>query len=437
MKKINLTLCACCAFFLPLKAQTEWSLDDCIHYAINHNLQIDQAKTNYSLAAIKEKEVHSGWIPDISANMNHLFSLGQSPSSNGLYLNNNSFSMNINLDFNMPLFSALELYWQKKIAEQEKNAALYSENHTIHELICNITYLYFQCVCQKEIVSFSEKQLHLTTNFKNKLESLFVAGKTDEKEIMECEAQIASAEMEMISAKYQYKNLISQLCRIMEKADTSMIDVPFVADIQTNIGVKFSLQDIYQFALQHDASVLAARAQLKQHQLQYKQQQASVLPQLQLTSSYNNGFYAYSSIDNNPFAQQLANNGRLFVGFILYQPILSRNTAAFALQSAKIKQQQAEINLKQTEKQLWYQLQQYYLQYESAKEKLNACEKKYSATLKVFEHVTAIFDMSKITVFEYHTCQMQTYQAHVEAMKALGEYLFLGKILDYYTGYSF
>ena len=435
MKKQILTFSFFCFFLFPLNSQTVWTLEDCIRFALSHHYQIQHSQINSSIAKTQERIVKNSRLPYISSDLDQFVSFGQSPSHNGLYLDDNSYSMNLNLDFSMPLFSSMEFYWQNRTARQECLAADYQTETIKYDMVFNIISLYLQCVCQKEINAYTEQLFIHTEEQCVKMETLFALGKVSEKEMLECRSQLSAVKVEMISAKYQFELLLLQLCQQINKQDSVPIDIPFIADIQNcYLEIKPSLETIFEYASQHDPAVLTAKAQLAKYGCLLQQQQSAALPKLQLVANYCNGYYAYPTIGNDLLWQQMKHNGRFSIGLGLCVPIMNRKETSCALQELKFKQNQAAINLKQTETQLWFSIKQCYLKYESAKEKFLACDTNYRTALKVYEHVTACYEMKKITIFEYHNCQMQTFHANVERLKAFGEYLFYGKMLDLYEG---
>ena len=73
----------------PVPEAGPWSLDDCIRYAHEHNIQIQQQALQVEQRSIELNTSRHSRLPDLGANLDANFSFGRSLISNNTYANNN------------------------------------------------------------------------------------------------------------------------------------------------------------------------------------------------------------------------------------------------------------------------------------------------------------------------------------------------------------
>ena len=67
------------ATMLSVQAQKVWTLDQCIDYALEHNLDIRKSQLAQQQAEYQYKASKSAWLPTLNANAGEYFGFGQSP----------------------------------------------------------------------------------------------------------------------------------------------------------------------------------------------------------------------------------------------------------------------------------------------------------------------------------------------------------------------
>ena len=92
------------------QAQKVWTLDECINYAIEHNLDLQKTQLSRQQAEYQYKASKNAWLPTLSANAGEYLGFGQSPSYTGVYVSDNSSSTSFGASLSLPLFQGLNFY---------------------------------------------------------------------------------------------------------------------------------------------------------------------------------------------------------------------------------------------------------------------------------------------------------------------------------------
>src|SRR5215510_270742 len=100
---IPVFLCACTL----LSAQSKtWSLEDCIRYALEHNISIKQLAIQKNVAEVNLNTSKMSRLPDLNAQGGQSWSFGRTQIRSGIYSDNMSqSSSNLSLGTSMPLFT--------------------------------------------------------------------------------------------------------------------------------------------------------------------------------------------------------------------------------------------------------------------------------------------------------------------------------------------
>ena len=224
MKKLILIISIITLSFAS-QAQKVWTLDECVDYAIEHNVTILQSVLSQNNAEFQYKMSKNAWLPTVSADASQSFGFGQSPSANGVYVSDNSASTSLGISVGMPLFNGLSLYHQTKANSLNLDASKKDLEAAKYDLKLLIMSYYMQVVYNKELKSVAEKQLALTEEQHAKTQQLFELGKVAESNVYESAAQVATAKSSLVQADNALMLSILDIVQALELDDIDNFDV--------------------------------------------------------------------------------------------------------------------------------------------------------------------------------------------------------------------
>ena len=71
-------------------AQKQWTLDECITYAIDHNVNIQQRAIQIQKSKVSLETSNNAWLPEVNAHLGEQFSFGNYNSTTGSMQSDNS-----------------------------------------------------------------------------------------------------------------------------------------------------------------------------------------------------------------------------------------------------------------------------------------------------------------------------------------------------------
>ena len=94
-------------------SQGKWTLQQCIDYAMSHNIQIKQKTIDKESAQIQLHTSKMSRLPDLSGGVNQSFDFGRSLNrSNNIVDNSQSASTGFSLSSNTPIFTGFRITTQ-------------------------------------------------------------------------------------------------------------------------------------------------------------------------------------------------------------------------------------------------------------------------------------------------------------------------------------
>jgi outer membrane protein len=434
MKRI-IIISALLVMAFTVKAQQPWTLQQCIDYAMEHNVNILQSQLQQQNADYQLKMSQNAWLPSVNASASEGFGFGQSPSYTGVYVSDNSSSASVGLSVSVPLFQGLNLYNTNKANQLNLQATTQDLEAAKRELRLAIMAYYMEVIYCKELKGVAEKQLELSQSQHQRTQELFEVGRLPESNVYESAAQVASDKASLTEAQNNLMLRLLDLAQALEIDNTEDFDVVAPESFISDELPLTSPQNTIQHALNHQPEILAAQLRLQQAHYDLKAAKSAWYPSLSFYGGYSNGYYHYFTNDNAniPFSQQLKTNGRTQLGLSLNIPIFNSMQTKYRVKMTELGIENQQLNIENTSKQLKKEIQQAYYNAVAAKEKYVAAENSLKSSQLAYEYAQAGFEAGKTTLMELNESKNRLYKAESSLLQAKYEYLYRCKVMAFYN----
>lgn len=435
MKKLFLIISIVTASWV-CQAQKVWTLDECVDYAMEHNVQILQTIVSQHNAEYQHKMAKNSWLPTLSAEAGQSFGFGQSPSAYGVYVSDNSASTSFGINLGMPLFNGLSIYNQVKSTNLAYDAAQKDVEAAKYDLKLLIMAYYMQVVFNKELKSVAEKQLALTEEQHAKTQQLYELGKVAESNVYESAAQVATAKSTLVQADNALMLSILDIVQALELDSMEGFDVvsPDTFD-GSNAPVLPSQETTYNFAVNHQPKIEAANLRLEQSYRDVKVSKSAWYPSLSLFAGYSTGYYNYFSNnrENLPFNDQISNNGRTSFGVRLSVPIFNAMQTKYRVEMTKLNIENQELAIANTQKELKKDIQTAFYNAIAAEQKYKTSEETYNAASVAYRFSDESYTAGRATLLELNESKNRLFKSESEMLQAKYEYIYRVKVLEFYN----
>ena len=420
---------------LGLQAQKVWTLDECINYALEHNLDLQKNQLARQQAEYQYKMSQNAWLPTLNANAGEYLGFGQSPSYTGIYVSDNSSSASFGANLSLPLFQGLNLYNTAKADALNLQATEMDRKAAQLNLKLNVIGFYMQVLYGKEQVEIARRQVELSNEQLEKTQQLFENGRIAEADVYESQAQLATDQANLTQAETDLALSLLTLMQALEIEDGEDFEVSdpeaFFAGENQELDTP---QNTITQALLNQPSMEAARLRLQKSHYDLKATKSAWYPSLDFYAGYSNGLYHYFSDNypNTPANEQLKRNSRAQLGVSLNIPIFNGMKTKYRVKMTELSIDEQQLNLENVEKSLRKEIRQAYGNAKASKQKMEAMKNSLDASRVAYEYAKGGFEMGKKTLLELNESKIRLHKAESDLLQARYEYLYRVKIIELY-----
>jgi outer membrane protein len=427
---------------LIFSQQKEWSLEDCIRYAIENNIQIKQQiiQAQYQETALELSKMKL--LPTINGSASHNYSFGRALDQTTYLFSNNKTvqSNNFYVGGNLNIFNGLQNYntIQKNkylVLSGELDLQSFKDNISL-----NIALAYLQILLNNELVLATGNQLQITRQQIEKTKKMVDAGSLAKGNLLQIEAQAASEEVQYINTKNQLDISYLTITQMLElqTPEGFKVNTPEIK-IDTNTIIAGRVDDIYTTAAGLRPEIKSAEYNLTASQYDQKIAFGAQSPRLSMSHSFSTGYSDYAKKPSNPlenytFSQQVSDNITYGIGFTLNIPILNGFQVRKNISNSKLAVENSKYSLDIAKKQLYKNIQQAFADATAALKKFNASIKAVASSEESFRYTEQKFKEGMVTPVDYNADKTKLLKAQSDMAQAKYEYVFKTKVLDFYKG---
>ena len=398
-----------------------WTLQQCIDYALEHNIQIKRANFNVVSNETSLNMARSDWLPNINASLGDGFEKDISNSANA------------GVELNMLLFDGLRTVSNTKAKRSNVMASFEDLQKIKNDVTLNVVSLYLNVLIQKELKKTAQEQVTLSDTLEKTVEKLVGNGREPQSKLYEIRAQKANDDYNLINAENNLQLALLDLMQILEiDFDNFDIETPLFDIDSFTIPIV-----IFDNVLAFLPNVRSEEYRLESLQKTLGTTRASYYPNLSLSASASttyNYYFKDKTLNTTSFFKQLSNNWRSYIGVSMSIPIFNRLETLNNVKLSKVQIQQQKIEIENAKKALFKEIQRAILKANSAKQRYNSANVSVQANNEVFRQVKERFRMGKATSFDLQQAKNNLEKSHSEYIQAKYEFIFSVKILRFYSG---
>jgi len=456
-------------------SQKKWTLLECVQYAMDHNISIQQSGLQADLAAITLKQSQLSQIPTLNFSSSEGLSYGKSKNpSSGILENQNYFSVSLNMQSSAEIFN----WFSRKntiLANQwSLQAAKAATDRLKSDISLTVANSYLQILLAREQQKIAEVQVQQSRTQLEIVQKQVSAGALAEFNATEIESQLANDTANLITAignvaqsKYVLESYLN-----LDAADSFDIAEPPLEQIPIMPIGDLQAADVYASALQNQPQQKENEYNLKAAEKNSLAAKGALYPSISAfgnlgsnygyfrTPTYSQVFNGYvpsglvvedngsgyidvkrplyvngaknGYITSDPFGTQFSNNFGQAIGLNISIPIFNGWQAKAAYQRSKINvknlQYQQELD-NQTLKQNIYQA---YNAAVVAMQKLSSTARAVDAAQKTYDYALKRYQAGMLRTLELITNENSLFTAKLQYAVNRFDYVFKMKVLEYY-----
>lgn len=419
-------------------AQETWSLQKCIEYALENNIQIKQQALNNEYTQNQVNQAKSDRLPNLNAGLSNNLNFGRSLGYDNTYKNVNSSQYNGYLSTDVTLWNGFTLQNTIKQREFDLQAAIQDFQKAKDDIMLNIAASYLEILFAEELEQVSLTQIEVTRQQIARTQQLVDAGSLARGALLEIEAQLAREELQLVNNQNSVQLSYLTLYQFLELpiAESFKIEKPRLPEIKANVTMANSF-DVYKNAMQLRPEIKAAQMRVESARRQLDIAKGTAYPSLSFGANYYNLYndkYTDLTGESISFGDQLKNNKRYSMGLTLNIPIFNKFQVKNGVANAILQISDYEYRLQSAGNVLRKEIEQAYTNALASLNRYISSEKAVKSTEEAFRYTEEKFNVGMINSVEYNQSKNNLTVAQSELLQARYEYIFRTKILDFYNG---
>ena len=442
MKQISSILLSC-LLLLPTGMNAEedtpkqWTLRDCIDYALEHNITIQRNRISAESAQEDVKTAKADFLPSLSGNISQRV-VNRPNSARGTIISGDNITTSESKTSYNGSYANWTVYNGSKRVNTVKQQKL---NNRIAELNVDesensieesITQLYVQILYSAEAVKVNESTLEVSRKEFERGQELFNVGSIASSDLAQLEAQVSSDNYQLVTSQATLQDYKLQLKQLLELDGDIEMDLylPQLSDSNVLIPLP-EKDDVYNTALSLRPEIEAGKLNVESSDLSIKMARAGYLPTLNLSAgigSTNANGSAFS------FSEQVKQNWNNSLGLTLSIPIFDKRQTKSSINKAKLQKQTSQLDLLDNKKTLYKTIENLWLAANSAQQQYVAASQKLKSTETSYSLVSEQFNVGMKNTVELLTEKNNLLSAQQETLQAKYTAILNAGLLRFYQG---
>lgn len=350
MKKILLSL-ALSIVGLTASAQQsqvtliQMDLSECIAFAQENSPLLLPLPAQLEVLQLDYQTAREAFLPSLNAQIGQNFSFGRSQGRDAVYTNTSSASTSFSIGTDIPIFNGGQRWYQLKKSDAARATGDYIVRDVEDNIALTVAQSYIQLMLARQLATTALENLALTQKHLDQIKSQVEVGRAAPAQQIDIESQIGRDQLAVTETAADVVRATRILLLDMGFNPNKMQDseIDFVELTPDEVIAKLEQIQVHQV---DPAWKLPATAKLQKElelsDYDVKIAKAALWPSLSLSGGYSNGYYytfgeQYKAL-NQPFNNQIKDNGRYFVGLSLNIPIYNRGQVRRQIRMAELQQ---------------------------------------------------------------------------------------------------
>ncbi|WP_297007466.1 TolC family protein [Prevotella sp.] len=420
-------------------AARQWSLKDCIDYALANNIQLQKAKVQQLSALEDIKQSQSALLPSLSLSTSQNVSYNPWPEQGSAMIAGNKVQADVKKVYYNGSYS-LSGNWtvwnggqntntvklNKLAAEQARLDSAVTANNVLEQ----IAQLYVQILYSDEAISVTKESLKVSQTNEERGKTMVSVGKMSKADLAQLTAQRAEDEYSIVEAESNLRNYKRQLKQLLQIADNDEFDVaiPSTTDEMALKEVP-AMNDVYTAALAQRPEIQNAKLGIESSDLSVKIAKAGKMPTVSLNAGLST---STTSMSQNGWGNQMKNNFTVGGGVSVSIPLFDNRKTKTSVNKAMLQKESYLLDLQDKQTTLYSTVENYWLQAVNNQNKFKAARVSTESAQASYELLSEQFNQGLKNIVELMTGKTNLLQAQQNELQSKYLAILNLNMLDFY-----
>ena len=423
--------------------QKKWTLEECVAYAVENNLTIEQYELDLQSAIIDKSDAIGAFLPDANGSFSASENTGLSfDPTNNQPVNTTIFTATGGFTSSVALFDGLRNINTLSRAKLNALANQYRLDDLKDDIRLSVANAYLQILSNKETLIVFKAQYAFTEQDLKRTKELVDAGVVPKGDLLEVEATAANLEQQIVNTENLVvisKINLAQLLQITDYENFEIADTDY--EVPPSEVLNNSAKEIFAEALTFRNDIKFSKSNIDIAVKDLAIAKGAKYPTLGAFFNYNTRYSNQDSfnvitgmLQSESFRDQLWLNDGISYGAQLNVPIFNGFSVRNNIKRAQINVRRAEVQLEQDKLELETNINQAYVDVKSFSKAYYAAQKTAEARRLAYEYSKERYDVGLMNAFDFSQAQSRVEDAEAEIVRTKYDYIFRIKVLEFYFG---
>ncbi len=415
-------------------AQKKWSLEECVRYALDHNLQIINNTYTKDIQELSYQAAQKEKLPSVSGSFSNNLDFGQQRYISVVQRNDN-FNNSANVSANILLYNNHRLEKAVRKASYELDASRMDVETVKNNVSLQIAQEYLTALLNKEIVRINVSALENAQKLFDRAKITTEVGTTAQTVLAEAQAALAREKQNVISAEVNVKRSLFNLAQLLQLPEFDDFDIQEPQITEEITQPLYESSEILQTAYATQPQLKAAEYRIKSATEQTEITKTSFYPTVNLNAGLGTFYFNQLNHGNDTaFFRQYSENFGQQVGVSVNVPIFNKGITKLQVEQSKINESIALNNLLQEKEQLKQNVQKAQFDAASNYESYVAALEAEQSSELALDFTQKSYEAGRSTIYDLNAARNNSANAKGSVAQAKYNYLFSLKLLNFYQG---
>lgn len=418
-------------------SQKKWSLQECVNYAIENNLQVIQNNFNIKTQDNSLKIAKREYLPSVSGTLGNTASFGQTSDNAGKAIRTDAFSNNANVGANVLLYNNGRLEKNIRRTEFEVEASKLDLERIKNDISLQIAQQYLSVLLNREITKISESALENADKLYKRAKITTDVGTTPQTILAEAEAALAREKQNVKTAEINTNRSLFALAMLLQLSDYKDFDIQEVPLENMLDAPLFIAENIISKAYENQPQIKAAETRIKSSEAQTEVTRTAFWPTITANAGIGSSyFYLFNggNVQQIGFFEQYKDNFGQQVGVSANIPIFNKGITRLQVEQSKINEEIAKTSLLQQKQEVLQNVQKAQFDAESNYESYLAAIEAEKSSKLALDFAEKSFAVGRTTIYDLNIARNNFANAQGSVAQSKYNYLFSMKLLNFYAG---
>ncbi len=427
-KSIITAICLLLAFSGSMSAQgtgKKWTLQDCIDYALQNNIQLKKNSLQKRSAQEDVLQSRAELLPSLNASTAQnivyrpFIASGQSTVANGYVqssIDKVYYNGNYSVNGNWTVWNGNRNRNTIKLNEMNAQLAELDSAITARNIEERIVKLFVQILYSHEAIAVSQQSLETSRLNEQRGQTMVDVGKMSRADLSQLTAQRAQDEYNIVAAESNVKNFKFQLKQLLELSDLEdfEIEIPTYTDAQALEQIP-PLGSVYVNALDNRPEMQRARLAIESSDVSIDIAKSGSMPTVGISGGFGTNT---TSMSDRAWGSQMKTNLDFSVGATLSIPIFDNRQTKTAVNKAKIQRESYLLDLQDQQKTLYNTIETYWIDATTNQSKFKAAQIATQSQQASYELLSEQFRLGLKNIIELMTGKTNLVQAQQNELES-------------------